>query len=122
LLESSVGGLMEESLKEAALSFFENVDSILTRMTPRNKADIDEVIVVYIDTVNGKPKHRTNYNLLEIWTALNEGSKPIGLILMNWNGNDIKMKEFPNITTEEQAILVHALAETQDQNAEEREL
>jgi hypothetical protein len=108
---------MEDNLKQAASYLFEGVDSIIQSLTPRKRIDIDDIMIVYIDNVNGKFKCRSSYSLLDIWAYLRDGSKPVGVIFMSWtDAEHMKVKEFPNLSEEEQSLLAHAFAEAQDEH------
>lgn len=110
---------METDLLESLSRLFTSGSEVMRRLPRGLKNNLDEVEVVFMDTVNGRPKHRRGFTFIDIMEAIEERSKPIGLILINWNDVDeMQMKEFPNLTSIEQAILAAAFAESQDQQNE----
>lgn len=113
---------MENELKERLASLFESGSVIMKSLPRRQRHRIDEVEVVFVDVVNGRAKPRRAFTFMDIMEAIEDGAKPIGLIIVDWSDSDkMEMKEFPSLSTEDQSILAAAFAESQDQQKEEFE-
>lgn len=111
---------MEDTDRNAAIKMFECASNLLESIPPRERKNIDEAEIVFTDLVNNKLKWRRAYTVLEMFSALKDGSKPIGLIFLSWCSLDgVDAKGFPGLTDEEQSLLMHALAEAQDERKEE---
>jgi hypothetical protein len=113
---------MENNNRESMLFLFESANSILRTLPSKERYDMDDLEVVFIDTINGKLKANRTFGFLDTLEAINNGGKPVGLLLLNWEDPDnMQVKEFPGLTTEESSVLTHAFAEAQDQAKEEYE-
>lgn len=113
---------MDSEQRDRLVGLFEAVNSIVKSIPRRKRMSVDEFEIVFVDSVNGRNKHRRAYTFIEIMEAIEDGSKPVGVILLYWmNPDAMEMKEFSNISHDEQATLAAAFAEAQDQQQQESE-
>lgn len=92
------------------------VTEFIQSLPPRKKKNIDGIEIVFLDNINGHMKHNRSYTLSEVIEALQSGGTPIGIILMKWDApEEMEFKELPGISSEAQAVLIHAFAEAQDE-------
>ncbi len=111
---------MESEMREKIVALFEAGSSILKLIPRRKRVRIDEVEIVFVDSVNGKNKPRRATTFAEILEAVEDGSKPIGLIFIDWNDPErMESKEFSGISSDETQILMNAFAEAQDQQKDD---
>lgn len=104
-----------ETTQEKILHLFEGLISLVGSIAPRNLKKVSDSEIVFADLVNGKLRHRTVNSIIDILDAIKDDSKPIGIILCTWDLDTMYTKEFPGLTTEEQQLLMHAFAESQDE-------
>lgn len=99
-----------------ALEELIRASELMKNVTPRDRMNVDEVELVFVDNLNGKLKPRRTFTFLDMMEAIEEGSKPIGIILLNYSDSDlVSSRQLPDIGPEAQEALMHALAEAQDQ-------
>lgn len=92
---------------------------LVVEITPTERRSFDDIEMVFIDVVNGRPRFDRAFTFVDVIECLSRGAKPIGLILLHWDGADkMKTLELPNLTTTEQELLMHAFAEAQDEAKE----
>src|SRR5208337_4072825 len=107
-------------MRDKIVALFEAGSSILKLVPRRKRVRIDEIEVVFLDVVNGKNQARRAFTFADILEAIEDGSKPIGLILIDWNDPEkMESKEFSGLTPDEVQILMNAFAEAQDQQKDD---
>lgn len=105
----------KDELKEALIALEPALD-LVGNLSPRAKRDIDDIEVVFIDFINGKPKFNRAYNFPCIVEELANGGTVIGVLLVNWsNANNTKVIPVKGIPDSSLELLSHALAEAQDE-------
>jgi hypothetical protein len=108
-----------EELKSVSL-IFEQLLTQFKLMTSRERINFDDLEVVLADVINNRTKPRRVGNIFDLMEALNDGSKPIGILWLQWaDVNAMIYKEFPNLTTEEGFAIAEAFAQAQDQMKEQ---
>lgn len=113
---------MEGNTKDMAIYLFESCSAILKAMPAKERYDMDEMEIVFADNLNGRLKANRTYGFIDAFQALEDGGKPVGLIILNWEDpENMAVKEFPGLTTEEASLLMHSFAEAQDQAKENHE-
>lgn len=106
-------------LSPAAVSLMLAAEHVVRTLPTRIKINTDDVEVVFLDNVNGRMKPRRARGFLEVIEALNDGSTPIGFLLICWtDAEKITAKPMDALSNEGQAALAHALAEAQDEARE----
>lgn len=96
------------------MNVLENMVIALDGLQGRQRTILEDVYVVYVDVVNNKTKPRAASNILEIYEAAKDNSKPIGLVTISYAPMTISQVPFVGISTSEEEVLTHALAEIQD--------
>lgn len=103
-------------LEVALADLFKNTSLLIESMRPRAMREVDEIEVVFMDNVNNRYKHKRAYTFKDVLEGFSNGGTPVGLILLHWNDSSkTKSKAFANLPDHAQEVLIHALAEAQDE-------
>ena len=105
---------MEPEMQVQLVKMFEAGQSILKSVGPSKRRKIDEVEVVFLNVVNGRNKPSREWTWTDVLDALEGGGKPIGLIFVKEDPDDMEHQAFPDLGAEETQVLLTAFAEAQD--------
>ena len=110
---------MDSELRNRVVALFEETFKVFDALPPSQRKALEEYELVFVHVVNGRHKPERVFAVADLIRALEDGGKPVGLIIGHWLDVDkMTVKEFPNLTVAEQVALHAAFAEYQDESKE----